>query len=395
MQHSAKWRIAFRGLAILVLVASATACGGSKATMQEIDGILHVMNPADPLRPNMNIEITEYIRIGEDDGEDDYIFPGITGFIADETGSTYLLMQQDDDVRVFNPDGVYSHRIGRQGQGPGELFQAATINFGPDGNVWVANAGAPKITIFDRAGLYLRDIRFSLIPPLMVQTTSDGFMGLYVQPRQIVPNEVFEITYQLRRFSAEGDTLNTLFSTKIQMDVSDLQLGGLQDQIPFYTIDDQDRVWQTRARTDVFEVNVWNPDGSLDRVIEKEFERIRKSEQEIEEEREMVMRLITAQAGGQLPEGVNIDFDPEPFRPATGLPYFDPRGYVWVQVTKEGTHNANEFDLFNLEGEYQRRVLLPGVNNPVWLSFSGDRLFVQEGDPEVTPQVIGYTVTFD
>jgi len=395
MLHSEKRGLVLKGLGILLLVASATACGGSKATMLEVDGVLHVMNPAEPLRPNWDIEINEFLRIGQDEGEDEYILPGITGFVADEGGRTYLLMQQDDDIRVFNADGTFSHRIGRQGQGPGELFRAASINFGPDGNVWVANAGLAKLTIFDRNGLYLRDIRFAAIPPVLIQTTSDGFMGLYITPRQIVPNEVFEITYQLRRFSAEGDTLNTLFSTSVQMEVTDLQLGGMQDQIPFYTIDDQNRVWQTRARTDVFEVNVWNPGGSLERVVEKEFEPIRKTEQEIEEERETVMRLISAQSGGQIPDGVNISYEPEPYRPATGFPYFDPRGYIWVQVTKEGSHNSNGFDIFNLEGEYQRRVELPGVNNPLWLSFNGDILFVQESDPMATPQIIGFTVTFN
>ncbi len=380
------------GLALLFTATLITACGGQKARMQEVDGVLHVMNPVDPMNPDMVIDIQEEFRIGRDEGEDEYIFPGIAGLTVDDDGRVFVLVAQDDAIRVFNPDGTYSHSIGRKGQGPGELMVAQTINRGPDGNIWVASMGTQRITIFDPEGTYLRDITFPRLPPVFVQTTENGFMGLYITPQPSEDPMVMSISYALRRFTTEGDTLNTLFDNTTQMDLTDLQLGGMQDQIPFYTQDDQGRVWQTRARTDVFEVNVYNPEGSLDRVVEKEHVKIEKSEEEIQEERELVQRAMAAQMG-EVPEEMNISYEPERYRVATGFPHFDPRGYVWIQTSRQGTMDTNEFLLFDMRGQYVQKALIPDIMSPLFLTFVGDKLYLIDQNPDVAPQVIVYTVT--
>ncbi len=394
MLYSLRIRTRWICFTLLASTAMLAACGGPKARMQEIDGVLHVMNPAEPMKPKMTINIQEELRIGQDEGEDEYIFPGLAGLTVDEDGRVFVLVAQDDAVRVFNADGSYSHTIGRQGQGPGELMAAQTINRGPDGNIWVASMGTRRLTIFQPDGLYLRDITFPVMPPVLVQTTADGFMGIYVSPRPTENEMVVNITYSLRRFTAEGDTLNTLFENTIQMDLTDLQLGGMGEQVPLYTQDDQGRVWQTRARTDIFEVNVYNPEGSLDRVVEKEHARIEKSEEEIEEEREMVQRLLAAQMG-DVPEEINISYEPEKYRAATVLPYYDPRGYIWVQTSRVGTHDTNAFLLFDLRGQFLQQTLIPDVSAPMFLTFMGDKLYLTNQDPFVTPQVIVYKVTIE
>ncbi len=392
MRYSSSRKTSMVGLALLFTATLITACGGQKARMQEVDGVLHVMNPVDPMNPDMVIDIQEEFRIGRDEGEDEYIFPGIAGLTVDDDGRVFVLVAQDDAIRVFNPDGTYSHSIGRKGQGPGELMVAQTINRGPDGNIWVASMGTQRITIFDPEGTYLRDITFPRLPPVFVQTTENGFMGLYITPQPSEDPMVMSISYALRRFTTEGDTLNTLFDNTTQMDLTDLQLGGMQDQIPFYTQDDQGRVWQTRARTDVFEVNVYNPEGSLDRVVEKEHVKIEKSEEEIQEERELVQRAMAAQMG-EVPEEMNISYEPERYRVATGFPHFDPRGYVWIQTSRQGTMDTNEFLLFDMRGQYVQKALIPDIMSPLFLTFDGDKLYLIDQNPDVAPQVIVYTVT--
>ncbi len=392
MRYSSSRKTSMVGLALLFTATLITACGGQKARMQEVDGVLHVMNPVDPMNPDMVIDIQEEFRIGRDEGEDEYIFPGIAGLTVDDDGRVFVLVAQDDAIRVFNPDGTYSHSIGRKGQGPGELMVAQTINRGPDGNIWVASMGTQRITIFDPEGTYLRDITFPRLPPVFVQTTENGFMGLYITPQPSEDPMVMSISYALRRFTTEGDTLNTLFDNTTQMDLTDLQLGGMQDQIPFYTQDDQGRVWQTRARTDVFEVNVYNPEGSLDRVVEKEHVKIEKSEEEIQEERELVQRAMAAQMG-EVPEEMNISYEPERYRVATGFPHFDPRGYVWIQTSRQGTMDTNEFLLFDMRGQYVQKALIPDIMSPLFLTFVGDKLYLIDQNPDVAPQVIVYTVT--
>jgi len=396
MQHNRRFRRSVSGLAFLAFTALLAACGGPKASMQEIDGVLHAINPAEPTRPNMTVELVEELRYGQDEGEDEYIFPGITGFVADEEGMVYILMRQDDDVRVFGPDGTYSHTIGRQGQGPGEIQGAAGINIGPDGNIWVVSMLTFRVVIFQKDGLFLKNIQFPLLPPFLIQPTTDGFMGLYFHIQVDEENEMANITFKLQRFNSEGDTLNTLFTSDFAMNVMNMQLGGIQDKFPFYAQDDQGRVWQALAVTDAYEMNVWNPDGSLDRVVEKEFNKIEKTEEEIAEEQEMVRRILQAQLGGEeLPEGMTIDYEPDRYRPATGMLYFDPHGYIWVQAGRENTQDMNTFDIFDLRGRYLRRVIFEGLGSPAYLTFVGDKLYLTDADLEASPQVIRYSLTID
>jgi len=383
---------AARSLLLALLLVSATACQGSKVSVQEIDGILYVTNPAEPTRPNMTVGLTELFRIGEDDmAGDEYIFTGIGGIATDADHRTFVQISREDIVRSYDSEGQYIRTIGRQGQGPGEMFYAQGVSLGPDGNLWVPSMGSARLVLFTPDGEFLKIIPFSMLPPLFIQTTSDGFMGIHVNQR-LVTDEVVEIDYLLRRFNTEGDTLNTLFRRSVQLDITDLQLGGVAENIPLYTQDAEGRIWQCRPRTDIYQLNVFNIDGTLNMVVEKDVPLIPKSDQEIDEEREVVMRLIEQQAGGQLPPDFQLDYEPDPNRAFLGIPYHDPQGYLWAQVSREGTHDTNTFDLFDERGRFLQRIEIEGVNSPAFLQFIDDRLYLVEADPEGIPSVIAYQI---
>jgi hypothetical protein len=380
-------------LALLAATAVLTACGGPRAQIREIDGITHVINPAEPLRPNLVVTLEEQFRIGQAEAEDEFMLPGVQGLASDAAGRIYVLGPGEDRVRVYNADGTWSHWIGRHGQGPGELHLAAGLSLGGDGNLWVSNVGRMRMSLYTPAGEHVRDIPFPGAPPLLTQTTPSGFMGLHVNQRLSDDQKMISMTFALRKFSDSGDSLGTLFSTDLEMELMDLRLGGLADKMPFYTQDDEGRVWQTRARTDAYEINVYGPDGTLERVVEKNFQPIPKTAEEIQYEKELVNNLLAQQTGGRMPEGIGMSYEPNPNRTATGLPYWDPRGLIWQQAGRHDDINANAFDLFDRQGRFLQRIIVEGVNNPAFLTFHGDRLVLSDNDPEVVPQVIVFKVT--
>jgi hypothetical protein len=393
MSFSVKRGIPLNSLALVLLLVLTTACQGSKVSTQEIDGVLHVTNPVEPLRPNMKIELEELFRVGDDiNAGDEYIFSYIGGIATDPNHRTYVQVMREDIVRAYDGEGRFIRTIGRQGQGPGEMFYAQGISFGPDGNLWVPSRGSVRLVTYTPEGEFVKNIPFGLVPPLFIQATADGFMGLHVEPRDL-GDGMIEVNYLLRRFDAEGDTLNTLFKATFQLDVRDMQMGALAENAPLYAQDNEGRVWQCRPRTDVYQLNVWNPDGTLSMVVEKDTPPIPKSDQEIEEEREVVMRMIQEQAGGQLPPGFDFDYEPDPNRAFLGFPYFDPEGYIWAQVGREGTHDTNAFDLYDRRGRFLQRIQLEGVTVPAYLQFVDDRLYLAETDPEGIPQVIAYRIS--
>jgi hypothetical protein len=222
----------------------------------------------------------------------------------------------------------------------------------------------------------------------MIQTTADGFMGLHLTQRQTDVPTVVDITAALRRFDSNGDSLNTLFKSEFTLNVLKMGFEGLQANLPLYTQDDQGRIWQCRARADLYEINVYNPSGTIERVVEKDFEPIRKTEQELADEQQMIQEMLAA--SGAPPE---ISFESSPNKPAIGLIYYDPRGYIWVAVSREEELTMNAFDLFDMEGQFLTQLELPGVSAPGMLVFEGDKVYVPEGDPGEIPQVIVYRVT--
>lgn len=374
----------------MLLLTMTTACQGSKVSMQEIDGVLHVTNPDEPLRPNMTIGFEELYRIGGDEtAGDEYLFSYIGGIATGQGHHTYVQVMQEDIVKAYDGEGRFIRTIGHQGQGPGELLYAQGVSFGPDGNLWVPSRGSVRIVTFTPGGEFVKNIPFSLMPPINIQTTADGFMGLHVDSRGL-GGSMLEMDFLLRRFDAGGDTLNTLSKSTFEIDYLDMQMGKFMEYAPLFTQDHEGRIWQCRPRTDLYRLNVWNPDGTLSMVVEKDVPRMPKSEEEIEEEREIVLAIIQQQAGGQLPPGVNFDYQPDPNRPFLGYPYCDPEGYIWTQVGLEDSFDGNAFDLYDERGRFLQRIVIEGVVLPAYLQFVDDRLYLAETDPEGIPQLIAY-----
>lgn len=68
----------------------------------------------------------------------------------------------ESQVKLFDRDGRTLIRIGRRGPGPGEFQSPRYPRFGPDGRIFVADAQAPRIQIFDLRGNYTREVRLDV-----------------------------------------------------------------------------------------------------------------------------------------------------------------------------------------------------------------------------------------
>jgi hypothetical protein len=77
----------------------------------------------------------------------------------------YVCDAEECCIKVFSAKGEFIRKIGRKGQGPGEL--GTTFKFdvaGEDGLIYCADSGNSRVGIFDLAGNY-RGVIKTLIPP--------------------------------------------------------------------------------------------------------------------------------------------------------------------------------------------------------------------------------------
>jgi len=82
-------------------------------------------------------EGTIELEIGKLDGEDPYLFSSIGDIVADEGGRVIVTDRGTSEIRVFEPDGGFAFHFGGPGEGPGELSDPSSLQFGPDGELWV------------------------------------------------------------------------------------------------------------------------------------------------------------------------------------------------------------------------------------------------------------------
>lgn len=76
---------------------------------------------------------------------------GISGLSFHPAGRIAVADRQSHRVFVFGSEGELLGILGRPGEGPGEFEAPLDVAFGPDGRLFVAEAGSPRITAFDAA----------------------------------------------------------------------------------------------------------------------------------------------------------------------------------------------------------------------------------------------------
>lgn len=114
-------------------------------------GLVQVTNDGTGLwTPDNRWTLEQDLRLGTVDEGGPEQFSQVAWIDEDSEGRIYILDYPAQEIRVFGPQGEYSHTIGRKGEGPGELTSAAGLNWGPDGNIWVWGSG--RFSVFTPAG---------------------------------------------------------------------------------------------------------------------------------------------------------------------------------------------------------------------------------------------------
>ena len=87
-------------LMMFLLLAAGNAWAGEKVTK---DGVLHIMNGAEPSGGVETLTFKESWRVGGEDSED--FFGLITQVVIGDEGNVYLLDTRLSEIPVYSPDG--------------------------------------------------------------------------------------------------------------------------------------------------------------------------------------------------------------------------------------------------------------------------------------------------
>jgi hypothetical protein len=333
------------------------------------------------------LRIEPDLSIGGGDGG-----PGSLGDIrsiaVDHQGRIYVLEAQAQEVRVFDSGGTWLRTVGRSGSGPGEFRMANGIALGPDERLWVYDPGNGRVSIFDSSGTLDRSYPF--------QVTSYGYVWLggvdaegHLVDKIDIPDGDSTIP-AIGRLDLERGRADTLPMPRCEVPSLPpyrFPQGGMQVPYgggPYVRLDAKGFVWCGDNRLVNLHRYRWG-----DTVSKRSFAAPSTPAVVSQAERDSAIAGVVAfmkRAGNATPDyGLIPATKPVLHRVDT-----DDQGNVWVQVEVTEGHKALVFDSL---GALISQAALPFHSSP-WLPtlIRGDRLYAVTRDSLDLPSVSRFRI---
>jgi len=298
------------------------------------------------------VELTPRDTIGIEIGDSCYTF-GVIG--AAEYTTTGNIAVGDISVmrmRLYSPDGTYIGSGGSSGEGPGEYAYPTGAFPTAGGGIAVTDAMGGKVIFYDSLLTFDHEV-LGFVPntPQLVTVLGDGAL---VGSTFTFDQETMEVRNSLQRWE-EGETeASVTYLTRAAVyDPSDPMAVFEGLAIHACALPDG-RVVAAPLSTDEYVLTCYLPDGGVDWVTERPFERTRRDEEVIETDREL-MRAAAERNGGSVAMVDELPI-PEWSHSIAGLQTDGSR--IWVR--RDGSM-VPEYDVFDFEGGFLFPCEVPGL----------------------------------
>lgn len=384
-ERTARGRLSPSLLILLLVTAFAftVGCGsektsGNTAVTTDSAGVSIVENtgPAPADGGGWNIAHTPTLSIGTVEGEDVYQFFGVAGVHRFRDGRIGMVNSSSREIRIFTEDGTHLRSYGQRGEGPGEFEMPA-----------LAGHVGDTLIVVDRAHHRLTSVH-----------PDDGFVGLarvsdevggFLNPAGSFANgqTVYGGAFDMRRIGELKNGMNRAgtFYRSSHLDgslaadfgdkpgaeffIKDLEGEGQDARpavIPFARIPEGavSPHFFFFSSQDGYEVQVYEPSGSLLRLVRLEWDPIPVTPADGERHIERVVEQV-----GSLDQEAGIRAQlgslplPEVFPPHGSL-LADRLDCLWVQDFQRPGAENRTWNVFDAEGALVGRVTLPERFNP-------------------------------
>ncbi len=331
----------------------------------------------EPRLPPRTIQLDEQWTVGGEDG--DIIFGMMIDALEYPTGQIYMLDAQLCQVEVFSPEGEHLRTISGQGEGPGEVRVPQDLVMMPDGNlgilelfpahiVTLAPDGTPagSVTIGNPG-----DPQAGFSAAFQAECRGGDLMLAAQNSRQSDTGQA-RVQY-LATMDAAGQEKTRLRKQNVTLDFTQLRFVETELLPPFLlasTLGPDGKVYTVASR-DEYAIQVFEPDGTLSLVIEKDFQNLRRDA----DSKRRFNALIDAWTTGFPGEVIK---EVEEYEPAIVDLHVDDDGVLWVLHSRSGEDQPEgvflTYDTFSPEGEWLQEVSFAADADPDFdgIRFLGD-----------------------
>ncbi|MBN2171020.1 MAG: hypothetical protein JW819_06865 [Candidatus Krumholzibacteriota bacterium] len=374
-------------LAVLFLVGAAGAAAGETVV---VDGISHVRNGAAPSEGVVVYDLEELWRAGD---EDDEIFFGLVTRVASAAnGDVYLFDPRQHCVQVYGPDGQHRRTLFREGEGPGELSrlprdmclvgedEVGVAQFGPRSIERVRRDGTPS------AVTQLAHPEVARLSPVSAAWAAGRFL---VAGEEAVEGQIPGTgtrTTLLAAYDEAGEQAVRFLERRREFNYHAMvfrEAEHFQEFAWSFAVDAGGRVFALPDR-ERYAIHVFAPDGSLERVIERDFAPRRRTDAERARARRLAERRFRTAP-------FDVDYHIE--ETAAVVAWFHrglqvaPNGELWVRHARSAVDQPSgvvlAFDVFDAGGNFVRQAVLAGEGDG-----EGDGFFLAGADRMI--RVVGF-----
>ncbi len=354
-------RAVLGSLPILLLLALVMvgACRGGQETL--VDGVLHIRNGATPPEGVQTIQLEEIWSHGGE--EDETIYGLVTHVAADENGNIYVFDAQQATVFVYGPSGDFLRRLFREGDGPGEVRDPRAMVIRGDGSIGLLMQIPPKLVLVDPSG--------NPRPSLIYDAGNDSLcvsFGAVARGDHLVMSMIGQITegthqtafFHLVTVDPEGHRTARFANASGSLDFAHFafsEANFIRDYMWRMTLGPDGRTYVAPDR-DRYAIRVYRPDGTLERVIERDYTSWKRTDYEMARLRGVMERMFADTPFEVTYEVEETDPDIGSWRQPS-LHVADD-GTLWV-LSSRGCREQPEgilqtFDVFSPEGHFTKQM---------------------------------------
>ena len=360
----------------LVTAFLALSCGQQMekwhGAIEEVYGVQVVKNPREPMYGENALVLEEEMIIGEAEGREEYMFSGLRQFTVDDSGNIYALDIKEKHIKVFSDDGLYVMTISKGGQGPGELQVPAGVGITAKKDLIVTEMMA--VSYFTLSGDFINRKNTSAQGVAMIQFDKfNNPLGIRVifggdNPRT-----------ELVKFSQEFEPVLVYQSSPLSW--GNNPEGTINPFMPVlrWSVIRGEKIVCGHAGYG-YKLELFDLDGNLIKKIEKSYDKIRITEEDIE----VQMRRRGLESRDRI-------FAPD-YKPPFNWIYSDEEGRIFVSTWDRIPQSESYYyDVFDADGRYLLSKPIEGEQ----LVFKNGKLYLIFIDDDGYQYIKRYKITWN
>jgi len=356
------------GGSIVASVESVEQKNAWKGRVENKDGVSIVYNPEKPVYGEVRLDLREELSLGREDDER-YLISGWGPLAVNAAGNIAIYNYKDAVIREYDASGTYLRTFGRKGQGPGEYQFVQSLFYDENGRLIALETN--RLIVYGPDGKN---------PETM---TWQSQLGASVPlGKNFIGRTMVRESYSVEMITPKGETIRELdrFAWPVQK-AAMFQMGfGYMNpflpQIFFAPLGGGKAAYVYGLD---YRYRVLDPSGRMILEVQKE----EKGESYTDKDKSSILAAESEANEKPISDFKDMYVFPDRKSFIYGMTA-DQDGWVYLMRTpvEKGKRPDLRFDVFDADGRYLARIVLPSLIVSLNYLFRNDRLYAWTSDPE-------------